>query len=314
LNEGLSITQFWGGAVNGDGTVLIGGTQDNGTYVRAAGGGPNDWRLVLGGDGMLVAVAPDASAYYAENPGIDGLAISRSTTGEPGSFRPSVQGIVDKGLFVAAYEMDPSDPLTLWAGGSKLWRTTNGGDLWIESSPLLEQPGFESGVSAIGVAPGNSDIVYAGTSSGRVWVTASGRGTPPAWTEVTGLLPTGPNGRVSSIAVDPSNPDVAYLTHTFFGVPHVWKTTDRGGTWTSIDGNLPDVPVSTVAVNPRNPQMVFIGTDIGVFESPNGGATWHPSGSNVPGIYVMELFFRAGTSELYAFTHGRGAYMVDVGA
>jgi hypothetical protein len=314
LNEGLAITQFWGGSVSDDGTVLTGGTQDNGTYVRAEGGGPNDWELVFGGDGMKTAIAPDKSYYYAERPGNDGINIARSPSGQNQTYREITFGkIRDKGLFVTPYVLDPNNPRVIWTGGSKMWKSEDAGDTWIESSPVLVQPGQFSGIAAIAVAPGNSDVVYVGTTEGRVFLTTNAGTRPPTWTDVTGTMPVGEEGRIGGVAVDPANPAVAYVTHTFFGVPHVFKTTDSGASWTNIDGVLPDVPVMTVAVNPRNPQMVFIGTDIGVFESPNGGATWLPSGSNVPGIYVMELQFRRGTGELYVFTHGRGVYMVDVG-
>jgi hypothetical protein len=69
-----------------------------------------------------------------------------------------------------------------------------------------------------------------------------------------------------------------------------------------------------VAINPRNPEMVFVGTDAGLFESPNGGATWFPANGNLASTIVSDVVFRAGTSELYLFTYGRGAYVVDVGA
>jgi photosystem II stability/assembly factor-like uncharacterized protein len=130
---------------------------------------------------------------------------------------------------------------------------------------------------------------------------------PPSWSSVTA------EGYISSIAVHPTDPRIAYATVASFGVERVLKTTDGGASWNDVGADLPDVPANAVAINPRNPAMVFVGTDAGVFESPNGGLTWLPANGNMTTTIVQELVFRQGTSDLYVFTHGRGVFRVDVG-
>lgn len=305
LNHGLSITQFWAGTVSNDGDVLMGGTQDNGTWIRWKGGGPNSWSLAIGGDGFDVAITPSQDLFYGENPGHRGISISRSTTGNLGGFDDITNKIDDTGEFVTPFALDPADPSVLWTGGHFMWRTRDGGDLWVQASPRLDG---SYAMSAIGIAPSDSDTVYVGSSSGALFATKDASDSPPDWRR----LPVRA-GYVSSIAVHPTRPDTAYATVAEFDVPHVLKTTNGGATWTDIGKDLPNVPASSVAINPRDPQMVFVGTDSGVFESHDGGETWFPANGNLTSTIVQDLVFRPGTSELYLFTFGRGAYRVDVG-
>lgn len=307
LNEGLAITQFWAGTVSDDGTMVMGGTQDNGTWIRPGGAGPEGWGFAIGGDGFGVAITPDRDRYYGEVYGSFGITIYRSRTIDPNDFEEVTDGLDDSGLFYTPLELDPNDPDVLWTGGHFLWRTRNGGDLWVATSErLVGQAG--QGVSAIAIAPSDSDVIYAGSSTGDLFVTTDGSENPPTWTR----LPS-QTGYITSIAVHPTDPQIAYATVGWFDAPHVLKTTDGGATWVDVSAALPNVPASSMAINPLNPDMVFVGTDAGVFETPNGGATWFPANGNLASTIVNDLVFRTGTSELYLFTYGRGAYVVDVG-
>jgi hypothetical protein len=102
---------------------------------------------------------------------------------------------------------------------------------------------------------------------------------------------------------------VAFRT---FDGEQLWRSTG-GGAFEAVDGTLPDTPVNALAFNPRNHAMVYAGTDAGVFESLDGGTTWRVANENLATTIVLRLVFRTGSSELYAFTFGRGAYKVDVG-
>jgi photosystem II stability/assembly factor-like uncharacterized protein len=309
LNDGLTLTQFWGGTVSGDGTVVFGGTQDNGTWLRPSGAGPDGWSFAMGGDGFDVAISPGKELFYGEWPGTAGIAIGRSTTGQLQTFQDITDTVQDVGLFVTPFTLAPSAPGTIWTGGHFMWRSQSRGDpgTWVQVSPLLVTTQFE-GISAIAVAPSDAAVVYAGSSDGQLFTTRNGTASPPSWSAVRA------DGYVSAIAVHPADPRVAYATVASFGVPHVLKTTDGGATWHDVGADLPDVPANAVAVNPRNPAMVFVGTDAGVFESPNGGGTWLPANGSMTTTIVQELVFRTGTSDLYVFTHGRGVFRVDVGA
>ncbi|MEA2460984.1 MAG: large repetitive protein, partial [Actinomycetota bacterium] len=198
------------------------------------------------------------------------------------------------------------------------WRTTDGANPWTAAS--MDFPGDPAGslVQSIGIAPSDSNRIYVGTDypDGKIWTTTTGLSSPPAWTDVSGPLK---RWTVSAIAVDPTDPKVAYASvDTYrFDEPRLWKTTDGGATWKDSDGTaptaLPPAGGLSVAVNPVNPSMVYVGTATGIFESLDGGASWHIANENLATTGVEDLVFRRGTSELYAFTYGRGIYRVDVG-
>jgi photosystem II stability/assembly factor-like uncharacterized protein len=303
LNEGFAVSQFYGGDVTPDGSIVIGGTQDNGTYALES-GGPESWRLVFGGDGFYAAITPAKDRFYAEYANGE---LERSPALDLAQFRTVTGQIPEQGLFATPFRVDYDRPQTVWIGMQSLWRTDDTGDLWFKASPAFES---QRGISSIAIAPGHSDVVYAGTDTGKVYVSTNATQKPPNWTDVSGPLPA---GQVAAIAVDPADAATAYAVFSTFGVSHVWKTTDTGATWTDLQGDLPDVPFNGVAVNPLNPRMVYVGTDSGIYESPNGGVTWLPANGALTSTIVMELKFRQGTSELFAFTHGRGVYKVDVG-
>ncbi|MEK7833537.1 MAG: BACON domain-containing carbohydrate-binding protein, partial [Acidobacteriota bacterium] len=124
---------------------------------------------------------------------------------------------------------------------------------------------------------------------------------------------------VSSLAFDPTNRDIAYATYTNFGNKHVWRTLNGGAQWQPIDGNgqgaLPDIPVNCIIVDPTNPQRLYIGTDIGVYTSPDGGAIWaveNTGFANVPVEWLSVNSF-GGVAHVFAFTRGRGAWRVPLG-
>jgi hypothetical protein len=113
---------------------------------------------------------------------------------------------------------------------------------------------------------------------------------------------------------------VAYATYSTFGVPHVWKSVDGGATWTPIDGSgvtgIPDVPVHTIAIDPANAARLFVGTDVGVFSSGDGGATWAVEHTGFANVITEALAVGdvGGAPALFAFTHGRGAWRVPAAA
>ncbi|MEM7305742.1 MAG: hypothetical protein AAF682_03685 [Planctomycetota bacterium] len=308
LNNGYGVTQFYHGDAARTADVFIGGTQDNGTNAVTSATAPEDWRIVYGGDGGYTHVDPaDEDHFYVETHNWPD--IWRTFDGGL-NFLPASNGISDAdGLFITPIAMDPGAPLTLWTGGSRPWRTKNGATLWSVAGPDLPLAGT---ISAIAVAPSNSDVVYLGFDNGYVARTSDGTASSPSWqTFSTGLL----GGWVSSLAVDPTVPDVAYLTSSTYGVPHVLRTTNGGATWTSIDGiglaGVPDIPAHWIAVRPCDSEQLYVGTELGVFASDDAGATWAPANTGLAHTIVETLDFQD-ESTLVAFTHGRGAFRASL--
>lgn len=299
VSNGLGTVQFQFVDVHPtDKNVAYGGTQDNGTNKYT---GTTAWDNVFAGDGGTTRVNwrnPDI--VYTEY--VD-LALMKSTDAGQNWDWSAADGIdrSEGALFYAPFNLDPSNPDIVLAGTRHVWRSTDGTKTWARISPLLGNP-----ISAITVAPNNSKVIYAGTSDGRVWVTAD---TGTNWYEITKGLP---RQYVGDICVDPRNARTVYVSLAAWGSSHIWKSTDAGGTWQNIGDNLPEMPIRAIALHPRKPDMVFVGTEIGVFVSVKGGGEWKRLGKGLPNAPVFSLIANGRTGFLTAGTHGRGAWRIPL--
>jgi photosystem II stability/assembly factor-like uncharacterized protein len=309
MNNGYSVTQFYHGDCAKDTDMFAGGCQDNGTCQVLADDTPDDWQMIYGGDGGYVAIDPtNSQRLFIEIQGFPQIFLSEDG-GE--TFEEATNGITDTdGVFITPLAMDQTNPDILWTGGSRPWRTMNGSDLWEVAGPDLANA---DKISAIAIAPSNSNVVYLGFSNGYVARTTNGLDSLPTWT----VFSNGLNGTwVSSVAIDPENPDIAYCTYTNYGTTnHVLRTTNGGANWESIDGidatGVPDIPVHCIAVRPCEPQQLYVGTELGVFVSDDGGANWVPANTGLAHTVVEWLDFKDHNT-LVAFTHGRGAFAADL--
>ena len=127
-------------------------------------------------------------------------------------------------------------------------------------------------------------------------------------------------GFVSWVAFDPTNADRVYATYATFGGKHVWTSADGGARWRQIDGNgprrLPNIPVHSILADPADPDRLFVGTDLGVFVSTWGGLRWAVENTGFSNTVTEALQINTGSdgkTRLYAFTHGRGAWRVEIG-
>jgi hypothetical protein len=317
LDNGYAVTQFYHGLPYPGGTTYFGGTQDNGTLRGTDADGPNAWREIFGGDGGYVAIDPsNTDVLYVET---TRLSIQKSTNGGT-SFVDATNGITEPDadfLFINPFLMDPSEPRRLWTGGFNMWRTVDGAGSWTRASDLL--CGSRS-VSAIAVAPTNPNRVISGMSDGCVNSTTMGL-TSTSATGWTRSQPPGTTGAyVSWLTFDPGNENVVYATYSTFGVPHVWRSMDGGAMWVSIGGagvaRIPDVPVHSLVVDPTNSARLFVGTDVGVFSSDDGGATWAVENTGFANVITEALAIGdvGATPHVFAFTHGRGAWRVPTAA
>jgi photosystem II stability/assembly factor-like uncharacterized protein len=311
LNNGFGITQFYHGAPYPGGDGYLGGTQDNGTLLGFDDWGNDGWRHINGGDGGYVAINPaNPQILYVES---QWLGFRKSVDGGV-TFEDRVEGITEdyrNFLFITPFVMDPNNSSRLWTGGHRLWRTDNGATSWTAASPY---PLGSGQVSALAVAPGDSDFVVVGTTEGYIY-----RNDAALQAGATTIWPSSQprNGFVSSLAFDPSTPGVVYATFAGFGGPHVWRSDDNAVTWESIDGTgttaIPDIPVHSIVVDPANPDRLFVGTDLGVMTSNNDGRTWSVENTGFANAVTEWLALGSddeGNPLLFAFTHGRGAWRV----
>jgi photosystem II stability/assembly factor-like uncharacterized protein len=306
LDHNYGVTQFYQGAVFPDGKRFIAGAQDNSTLIGDITLGTN-WDPRIGGDGGFVAVDPvDANHVYAESQNAN---IYRSDNGGF-LFRTVRLGLNDDFLFVTPFTLDANRPSRLWIGGMRIWRTDDRGGQWtVASTPLSGH------VSAFAIAPRQSEHVVAGTTDGSIYMTTRGS-TANAATQWTRVQPR--EGWVSSITFDPNDASILYATYAGFGGQHVWKSSDAGSTWTSIDGagdeSIPDIPVHSLAVEPFRPDRLYLGTDLGVFVSIDGGAHWNVENTGFAAVVTEWVTIAQGERgpAVYAFTHGRGAWRAEL--
>ncbi len=308
LNATLAITQFYHGlsiGVEGP-TQLLGGTQDNGTGART---GALGWPRVLGGDGGYTAIDPTTGIAFAETQWVANAAYvgPRRAASYTGTFSIVRNGIniADPGLFIPPLVMDLPRPNTLYFGTSRLYRTRDRGELWTELYPGAGGTG-SGNVSTIAPAPSDSLVIYFGSSSGDVRVSTDGGTT---WSQRRSGLPT---RVISDIVVHRGDASIAFLSVSGFGTSHVFRTSDAGLTWVSINGNLPDLPVNALALLPDG--SLVAATDLGVYRTQDGGTTWQRQGSGLPNVAVFDVAYHAATSTLIAATHGRSMFASTVPA
>jgi photosystem II stability/assembly factor-like uncharacterized protein len=312
INSNLATSQFYPGFAYDGLRDAIGGTQDNGSQVHDP--SSNNWSNVQCGDGGFSAIDTTTTPYTFYAACTFSQGIEKTTTPFTiSSWVDANAGIntQDPALFIPPMVQDPSTPSTLYYGTNQIYQTTTGGSTWTSISPQ-PLPGSTGTVSAIAVAPSSGTTIYAGTSDSQVVVTTNG-GTN--WTNMsTGLPPR----YVSHISINPTTPANAYVTFSGFSgyngdtLGHVFQTTNGGGTWTDISGNLPNIPVNDIVIDPAVANTLYIATDIGVFTTSNGGTTWSTYGTGLPNVAVLSLVLEPDTRKLAAATHGRSAWRIDL--
>jgi photosystem II stability/assembly factor-like uncharacterized protein len=230
--------------------------------------------------------------------------------------------------------MSPHDSRTLFLGGQYLFRTRDGGEAWTIISPDLsvadpeqcaqggsggitpDNTGAENHCSLTSIAPSTitPSVIWVGTDDGNVQVTRDAGGT---WTNVRPNVPDVPAGTwVGRVEASHHDPAVAYVV--FDGhrsdvfTPWVFRTGDYGRTWTSLAGDLPDGQVAyVVREDARNPRLLFLGTEFGLFVSLDGGGHWAPFRNGFPTVAVHDVKIHPRDNDLVIGTHGRGIYIVD---
>jgi photosystem II stability/assembly factor-like uncharacterized protein len=310
LNHDLSITQFYGGCAYPNGNTFLGGTQDNGHLSYD--GSSSNWTEVVGGDGGYAAISQTDTNYKFEE--YVYLDISRTTDGQ--NWSESISGLTDaksssKCLFIAPFSMDPENSSVLIAGSNRIWITKNSAGNWTASSSTLVTGQL---VSAVTVVNSSSPYLgFAGTTNGKIFKCTGITGSHDTWTEIT---PSSNNGAyVRRIVVDPTNDQHIYACYSGYNnndttKKHILYSTNQGSSWTDISGDLPDVPVHSLVIDPSNSQVLYIGTETGVYQTTNGGTNWVNTTSGMANyVPVDELVKQTGTDNILAFTHGRGVFI-----
>jgi uncharacterized protein (TIGR03437 family) len=351
LNQTLNTVQFQGLALHPTNpNLVIGGTQDNGTNRYS---GELGWTRIAGGDGGPAVIDqsnPQVVYHTFNNSSSSGG--SNAQIGPEVSLNGG-NSWTRRGCFGCSAQMgnfNPSDRVGFYApiaqhtgftgangnviyfGTHRLYRTANLGQMWTglgASGDGFGQDltrGGTARLSAIAAHPKldttsdpPGEIVWTGASDGTVQVTTNaGKLAEATFTNVT-KAPL-PNRFVTDIAVDPNETRRAYVVFSGFnaGTPttpgHVFVTDDLGQTWRDISGDLPDVPVTALAPDPTQAGTLYLGTDIGVFQTTDGGGTWVRLGNGMPRVATFMVRYHAASRSLVVATHGRGMYRLKLAA
>jgi photosystem II stability/assembly factor-like uncharacterized protein len=305
INNNLEITQFYAMAIDYTQTnVNYGGTQDNGSI---GGSTINNWRNIAGGDGFDTFVHPkNRNIIFGEFYfGIPFKYTDYGGTGNLIDFEDKLPK-ADSGLWHSPFIIDEKSEI-LYLGMHAIYASYDYGNIWVA---LTER--YPKQFSKLAVSRANSDIIYAGNEIGDLYISEN-KGA--SFVEVDDFIL--PNRYVTDIETSYRNPNIAYASFGGFGLPKIFKTTNRGKSWIDISKNLPNIHVNCIAINPLNENIILAGTDIGVFITYNDGNDWLPFGTGLPRTPVRDLIFHRNLIKepgivLRAATHGRSIWEIIV--
>ncbi len=304
-NATLTVTQNYNIAIHPtDPAQVMGGTQDNGTIGRDLSG--DMWPQIIGGDGgfLLYDVTQPLRKYttyvYLTVYRFFGDAFQAEITGP-------WEAAGDPANFIAPLVMDPNDSRTLLGGTNRVWRTRDAdvGANWTAISDTSVGGGGRLNAIAVGTCA--SDTIYTGSTTGKVFVTTNAS----TWSDrSTGL----PFGQISDILVDPASASTAYVAYHNTSGLRVAKTTNLGGSWTDVTGDLPvGVSARALAVDWRlDPPPLYIGSGAGVYSSTNGGTNWIKDGLDLPNVIIGDLLIDFANGTITAGTFGRGTWRASL--
>ena len=312
---------------------VAGGLQDNGSAMGPStkrGGAPirlEDWQDVGGGDGMYNVFDQNTNRFLYNESQFGPLQRIDLLTGERKGIAYQNKNQDLRWNWCAPILVSSHNSDVIYHAGNKLVKSAYRGEVWEEISPDLttndpsKLPTGKGGdgniqhctITTIDESPLEAGVLWAGTDDGNVWVT---RDSGKNWTKLNEQIPGNPGYWVSRVAASAVNPGVAYVSYTGFRNddfrPFVYKTIDYGQTWMSIAGNLPAEPVNVIREDPKNSNLLFVGTDFAVYVSVNDGLTWSRMKANMPTQPVHDLQIHPRENDLIVATHGRGIFIADI--
>jgi photosystem II stability/assembly factor-like uncharacterized protein len=326
----LPVCQFFNIAYDMDTPFhVFGSMQDHGSFRATVNLGEGrdripavDFEEAPGGEGSSHAIDPTnpdivySSGFYGT--------VTRSDLSKSGSERsksllparfPDEPRL--RGEWVAPTILSPHNPSIVFHGMQYLLMSRDRGDTWETISPdLTYNTKSEMGdipyhtIFTISESPLRAGLIYVGTDDGKVHVTRDwGR----TWSEIVAGLPY--QKWVSRIVASAYDLGTVYMTQNGKRdddfTPYVWKSTDFGRNWRSIAGNIPMGPVNVIREDPVDRNILYVGTDTGVYVTTDGAKSWTVLGGNLPATYVLDLIVHPRDNTVVIATHGRGMWALD---
>jgi photosystem II stability/assembly factor-like uncharacterized protein len=310
---------------------IYGGTQDTGSVKIPSNGltgriTRDDWVMVGGGDGMYNQPDPNNSRWLYNEAQFGSIQRVDQKLGIRKNIRPPRKEGEPTRRFNwnCPIRISPHNSQIIYFGSSVIHRSMNRGEDWQDISPDLttNDPEKLKGniehctITTISESPVTPGIIWVGTDDGKIQLTQNGGGT---WTDLTPSLSQAGAPEdywVSRVFASHFEDGTAYAVKTGFQrddfTPLVFKTTDYGKTWISIAGNLPDEIIYVIFEDRKNPNLLFVGTDIGVFVTLDGGKKWMSMKNNIPTNPIHDLLIHPRENDLVVGTYGWGIYVTDI--
>jgi len=344
----MAIGQFYEIALDNQKPYRIcGGLQDNGSWCGPSatpyrdGIANEDWTLIHGGDGFYAAIdSVEPWIVYTESQ--DGFLARRDLrTGQQRSIKPEAKASEPHYRFQwnSPVAVSSHDHRTIYYGGNYFFKSADRGDSWIrlgndlttgvdrnqlqifgktpDKSTLSRHDGVEEfpTITTISESPLSPNILWAGTDDGNVQVTRDGGKT---WSNVAGKVPGVPKGTyVSRVVASRSSEGAAYVTFDGhrsddYNV-YIFSTSDYGETWKPLRNGIPDSAgtVHVLREHRRNVNLLFAGTEFGLWISWDRGANWTAFKNNFPTVPVDDIELQARDNDLVLATHGRSIWIFD---
>ena len=309
-NLGYNVTQFYAGdfSPTAGANYFLAGAQDNGSQKFSGGAGIQNTTSASGGDGAFCHIdqlnMSNQMTSYVYN------VYYLSTDG--GTTFARVINDQAHGSFINPTDYDNNSKILY--GDYTTVSTGSGGSYgrWLTTGPtntgIVVTAFGTASVSNVYVSPNVANRVYFGLSNGSIVYV---NGADAAASPVAGVTIRTGIGSVSGIAIEPGNENHILMTYSNYGVVSVYETTDGGTTWTSVEGNLPDMPVRWVIFNPNSASQALLATELGVWSTDNlsGALTkWTPTNEGLANTRVDMLKVRTSDKTILAATHGRGVF------
>ncbi|MDA7979952.1 MAG: hypothetical protein MPJ50_14380 [Pirellulales bacterium] len=301
------------------------GTQDNGALFGPHTHHPRDgraegWQYVFlsttgGADSYFTYRDPtdEDVIYYEHQHG--GMMRKDMKRGRAKSIKPSIEGERLRFAWMTPFFPSRHNGSTLYAGANRVFKSTDRGDSWTPiSENLVTEDAVKNlryrAITTLRESPLQAGLLFAGTDNGDLYVSINDG---DDWQSINSGLP---KRFVTRVYPSPHDSERVFVSFSGAGIDdftaYLFRSDDLGKTWREVSRGLPMEPVNVVYEDPLVPNLIYAGTDLGIYSSLDGGASWNSLCSNLPTASVYDLFVHPGQGHLVIGTHGRSCYLADV--